>query len=106
MARTVLLLIAFLVTAIPSQATPIVVTAELSGLKEAPTNGSSGVTSGVYDGTFDMLMTGSYRPSWLTDSRGTLELAEVAPTVISEPASLLILSFGLAAAGLLRRYRS
>ena len=95
-----------------------------------------GVTSGIYDQTFDMLMAGSYRPGWLTDSGGTPELAEAAlfagmlegraylnihssvfsggeirgflqaaPTVVSEPASLIILGFGLAAAGLRRRRR-
>jgi hypothetical protein len=200
MARTVLLLVAFLVTALPSQAAPIVFTANLSGANEEPPNGSSGigfaivtiddvldtmqvqvlfaglmglstaahihvingpgdldtsdtlgpvatttptfpgfplgVISGIYDQAFDMLMADSYRPGWLTDSGGTPELAEAAlfsgmlqgraylnihssvfssgeirgclqaaPTVVSEPASLIILGFGLAAAGLRRRRR-
>ena len=43
MARTVLLLVAFLVTALPSQTAPIVFTANLSGANEEPPNGSSGI---------------------------------------------------------------
>lgn len=36
----------------------------------------SGVTSGVYDSTFDMTLASSYRPGWITDSGGTPALAE------------------------------
>jgi hypothetical protein len=36
----------------------------------------AGVTSGMYDSTFDMLMAGSYRPGWLADSGNTPALAE------------------------------
>ncbi len=140
MTRTFLLLVAFLVSALPLQAAPIVFTATLSGPNEEPPNASTGtgvaivtiddilhtmrvqatfqdlvapttvshihvidgpgdmdtsdtvgpvatttptfpgfpagVTSGVFDATFDMLQAGSYRPGWLTDSGNTPALAE------------------------------
>jgi CHRD domain-containing protein/PEP-CTERM motif-containing protein len=193
MTRMVLLLVAFLVSALPLQAAPIVFTATLAGPNEEPPNGSpgtgfaivtiddiadtmrvqvtfadlttpntashihvingpgdantadtlgpvatttptfsgfpSGVTSGTFDATFDMLLAGSYRAGWITASGGTVELAETAlfagilegraylnihtsefpggeirgflqpAAAVPEPASLLLLGTGLAAAG-------
>ena len=142
MTRLVLLLVAFLVSALPLQAAPITFTASLSGPNEEPSNASpgtgfaivtiddaadtmrvqvefadllgtttashihvingpgdadtsdtlgpvatttptfpgfpAGVTFGSYDTTFDMLLAGSYRAGWLSDSGGTPELAEAA----------------------------
>lgn len=90
----------------------------------------SGVTSGVYDNTFDMTLASSYRPGFITDSGGTTATAEAALFAaivggraylnihsnlfpggeirgflqpVPEPVSLLL--FGTAAAGCLVRAR-
>jgi hypothetical protein len=38
----------------------------------------AGVTSGAYDQTFDMTLSGSYNPTFVTNSGGTVALAEAA----------------------------
>jgi hypothetical protein len=142
MTRMVLLLVAFLVSALPLQAAPIVFSATLDGPSEEPSNASpatgfaivtiddvadtmrvqvtfadllalntaahihvingpgdantadtlgpvatttptfigfpTGVTSGSFDATFNMLLASSYRAGWVTASGGTIELAEAA----------------------------
>jgi hypothetical protein len=199
MIRTVVLLVVLVFSALPLQASPIVFTAILNGLSEAPPNASpgtgfaivtiddaadtmrvqvtfagltsvntashihvingpgdtntvdtigpvatttptftgfpSGVTSGSFDATFDMLLASSYRAGFLADSGGTAALAEAAlfggivdgraylnihttqfsggeirgflqPAAVPEPTSLLLLGSGLAVGARRQRQRA